>query len=63
MTGKLSLEARKLDSQLKKAERNYQLVTADDQRAWNTELRGNYPAWKELARHYDEAADFFQKNL
>lgn len=63
VTGKLSLEARKLDSQLKKAERNYQLVTADDQRAWNTELRGNYPAWKELARHYDEAADFFQKNL
>jgi dipeptidyl aminopeptidase/acylaminoacyl peptidase len=63
LTGKLSYEARKFETRLKETGRNYEFITADDRGKWNPDLKGEYPAWKELARHYDEAADFFAKNL
>jgi pimeloyl-ACP methyl ester carboxylesterase len=62
-TGKPTTEARKFETRLKTAGRNYAFITADDHGTWDEERRGPYPYWKELAKHYDEAAAFFEKNL
>jgi pimeloyl-ACP methyl ester carboxylesterase len=62
-TGKVTSEVRKFETRLKAAGRNYEFITADDHGTWNEDRRGPYPYWKELAKHYDEAADFFANNL
>lgn len=62
-TGKLTSEARKFETRLKAAGRNYEFITADDHGTWDEDRRGTYPYWKELSKHYDEAAAFFEKNI
>ncbi len=61
--GVIPRNVNKLEALLKKNGHVYQLVVSDDISEWDVRKKGNYPEWRETARHLDEIAAFLQKNL